>query len=121
MTRPLRPVRRPGAFVFVTVDAGDAVAPQAAATVLEDEGRTLVLPREEADRRGLGYDYVAAWITLAVDSALDEVGLTAAFSAALAEAGISCNVLAGVHHDHLLVPEDRAEDAMACLRSLSAG
>ena len=118
MTRPLAPVRRPGAFVFVTVDAGEPVPAQAQAAVLEEEGRTLVLAREEADRRGLAYDYVAAWITLTVDSTLDEVGLTAAFSARLAEAGISCNVLAGVQHDHLLVPEDRADDAMACLRSL---
>ena len=117
LLRSLAPVRREGAFVFVTV-APDAPADGAFATVLEDEGRTLVLTRADADARGLDYDFVAAWITLRVHSALDAVGLTAAVSAALAKAGISCNVLAGVHHDHLLVPEDRAEDAMACLRSL---
>jgi hypothetical protein len=119
VTRPLGPVRRPGAFVFVTVDAGEPVPADAVASVLEDEGRTLVLARGEADRRGLAYEHVAAWIALTADSSLDEVGLTAAFSARLARAGISCNVLAGRHHDHLLVPEDRAEEALALLRELS--
>ena len=38
--------------------------------------------------------------------------------AALTEADISCNVLAGFHHDHLLVPLDRADDAMAVLEGL---
>ena len=114
----MAPVRRPGSFVFATV-APDEPAGDALATVLEDEGRTVVLAREEADRRGLSYDFVAAWITLQVRSALDAVGLTAAVSARLAEAGISCNVIAGRHHDHLLVPEDRAKDALAALRALS--
>ena len=100
----LDPVRRPGEFVFVEADEGVA----GEATVREDEGLTVVLPRERADQLGLAYDYVAAWITLRVDSTLEQVGLTALFSRALADAGISCNVLAGVHHDHLLVPAERA-------------
>jgi hypothetical protein len=114
----MHPVRRPGAYVFVTVPASEPVPPEALASVLEDEGRTLVLERDEADRRGNAYGFVAAWITLQVHSALDAVGLTAAVSAALTDAQISCNVLAGHHHDHLLVPEDRADDALAALRDL---
>jgi hypothetical protein len=38
---------------------------------------------------------------------------------ALADAGISCNVLAGFFHDHLLVPKDRADDALVVLRRLA--
>jgi hypothetical protein len=110
----LDPVRRPGEFVFVL--GGDPVA--AEATVREDEGLTAVIARERADELGLAYDYVAAWITLRVDSTLEQVGLTALFSRALADAGISCNVLAGVHHDHLLVPADRADEALELLRGL---
>jgi hypothetical protein len=110
----LDPVRRPGEFVFVVAD--ETVA--AEATVREDEGLTVVVARERADELGLPYDFVAAWITLRVDSALEQVGLTALFSRALADAGIGCNVLAGVHHDHLLVPADRAEQAVAVLRGL---
>ena len=37
----------------------------------------------------------AAWISLTVHSDLEAVGLTAAFSTALGQAGVSCNVVAG--------------------------
>lgn len=60
----------------------------------------------------------AAWLTLTVHSSLEAVGLTAAFSAALGEAGISCNVLAGFHHDHILVPWALRDAAVATLRGL---
>ena len=110
------PELRPGEFVFVVSDAEDAEA-----TVVEPEGRSAVLRRERADELGLGYDFVAAWITLRVHSALDAVGLTAAVSSALAGAGISCNVIAGVHHDHLLVPGERAGEALAVLAALGRG
>ena len=89
--------------------------------VTEPEGRTLVLPRQRADELGLPYEFVAAWITLHVHSALDAVGLTAAFATALTAEGISANVVAGYFHDHLFVPEDRADDAMRALRRLSRG
>jgi uncharacterized protein len=54
-----------------------------------------------------------------VHSALDAVGLAAAISTALADAGLGCNVIAGLHHDHLLVPEDRASEAIQVLSGLS--
>jgi uncharacterized protein len=110
----LDPVRRPGEFVFVEAD--DATGAEAA--VREDEGLTVVLRRERADELGLPYEYVAAWITLRIDSTLEQVGLTALFSRALADAGISCNVLAGLHHDHLLVPAERADETIAVLCAL---
>ena len=55
---------------------------------------------------------------MTVASALDAVGFTAAFSGALAEAGIACNVVAGARHDHLFVPWEQAEAAMAVLSRL---
>jgi uncharacterized protein len=118
----LEPVQRAGTFVFAVVDDQAVlqdVAPEA--TVREDEGLGVVLRREHADRLGIAYDYAAAWITLHVHPALDAVGLTAAVSTALADAGMSCNVIAGYHHDHLLVPEDRAAQAIAVLSDLSRG
>jgi hypothetical protein len=90
------------------------------ATIREREGLALVLAREGADRAGLPYDGTMAWITLRVHSALDAVGLTAAFSAALAADGLSCNVVAGAHHDHVFVPHARGVDAMRVLRGLAA-
>ncbi|OII59919.1 acetyltransferase [Streptomyces sp. CC53] len=109
-----------GQYVFTLAPAGAVpTGVRPVATVLEDEGLTLVVPREDADREGLAYDYVAAWITLRVHSALDAVGLTAAFATALATAGLSCNVVAGLHHDHLFVPYDDAPRALDVLASLT--
>lgn len=116
----IRPARRPGRFVFVSLPPTEPVPPAALATVVEDEGRSVVLPEEDAIARGLRPAFVGAWITLRVQSALDAVGLTAAVSGALAEHGISANVIAGHHHDHLLVPADRADEAVAVLDALSA-
>lgn len=113
----MSPVLVPGEFVFVTTDVVPSdLRPRA--TVVEDEGVTLVLTREEADEQGWAYDFVAAWITLRVHSALDAVGLTAAVSAVLTQEGISCNVIAGRFHDHLLVPSDRASDVLRALEGL---
>lgn len=116
----LAPAVRPGRYVFVTSDDGRGVD-DALASVVEEEGLSLVLRQDDADALGLDYDYVAGWITLTVHSALDAVGLTAAVSGALAGSGISCNVIAGRHHDHLLVPLHRVDDALAVLVSLSLG
>jgi hypothetical protein len=88
------------------------------ASIREAEGLTLVVSEEEAARHGLVCRFRAAWISLSVHSDLAAVGLTAAFSSALAAAGISCNVLAGLCHDHLLVPADRGEQALSVLRTL---
>lgn len=117
MLATLEPKVREGEFVFVAEPAGSPpLVPDA--MILEDEGRTFVVRREAADAAGLPYEFVGSWITLTVHSSLDAVGLTAAFSAALAEAGISCNVLAGLFHDHILVAVEQCDDAVAALRRL---
>ncbi|VXC59700.1 Uncharacterized domain protein [Arthrobacter sp. 9AX] len=116
----MRPVQRTGDYVYVLWPYGRPLAPGIEAAVREAEGLTVVLSREEADREGLSYDFVGAWITLEIHSALEAVGLTAAVSRALTEARISCNVLAGFHHDHLLVPVADAPRALEVLTELSA-
>jgi hypothetical protein len=55
----------------------------------------------------------------AVHSGLEAVGLTARISTALAAHGISANIVAAFHHDHVFVPWDRREEAMTALRELS--
>lgn len=115
----LRPELHPGRYVYAT--APDGRVPAGAApvvTVREAEGLTLVLP--EAVAVGLPYSYVTGWITLRVHSALEAVGLTAAVSLALTDAGISCNVVAGFHHDHLFVPYERSAEAVAVLEALAS-
>ncbi len=108
--------RRPGAYCFVT--GRPELAEAAIATIHEDEGVAAVVPLDVARSHGVEPGFVAAWLTLRVHSALEAVGLTAAFSAALTQHGISCNVIAGYHHDHLLVPVDRVEDAIAAIEAL---
>lgn len=109
---------RPEPYVYATVDPSHPALASAQATVVESEGVTLVLRRSDAEAHDLDSQFVAAWITLTVHSSLEAVGLTAAFSAALGQAGISCNVLAGFHHDHILVPFDQRDDAVRTLLSL---
>lgn len=117
----LSPRLNPGSFVFCSVPQPTVVQVAAAlGSFREAEGTTLILAREEAERLGLAYDYLAAWITLEVHSSLAAVGLTAAFAKALAGEGISCNVIAGFHHDHLFVVEADAERALARLQRLAA-
>jgi hypothetical protein len=116
----MHPVQRTGEYVYVLWPHGRPLAPRIEAAVREAEGLTVVLPRTEADKEGLSYDFVGAWITLEIHSALEAVGLTAAVSRALTDARISCNVLAGFHHDHLLVPAAEAARALEVLAELSA-
>jgi predicted N-acetyltransferase YhbS len=115
----MHPVQRSGEYVYVLWPHRRPLAAGIEAAVREAEGLTVVLPRAEADKEGLSYDFVAAWITLQIHSALEAVGLTAAVSKALTDARISCNVLAGFHHDHLLVPVADAPRALEVLADLS--
>lgn len=85
----------------------------------EPEGLSAILPEQDALDLGLPVAFTAAWITLGVHSDLAAVGLTAAFAGALAHAGIDCNIVAGVRHDHLFVPFDQGQQAMDVLGALS--
>jgi len=89
------------------------------AVLTEVEGTTVIATLDEAERRGWPANFVAVWLTVQVHSSLEAVGLTAAMSRALTERQIPCNVLAGFYHDHLLVPVDRADEAVATLESLA--
>jgi len=117
----MRPRLAQGSWVVTSVENRTVPAGvRPFATVDEEEGLTLVLRRAEADAAGLPHEFVAALITLEVHSDLAAVGLTAAVSTRLADAGISCNVLAGFFHDHLLVPWERADEAVELLRGLAS-
>ena len=80
------------------------------------------LRRERPGRRAAGeavsVTIRAARVTLAIGSSLIAVGLTATVSRVLAAAGISCNVIAGSHHDHLFVDWDQGAQAVTLLRQL---
>jgi uncharacterized protein len=122
LLRHMRPEADPRPYVFAVLPEGDglpgAVVPFA--TVHEAEGLTAVVLQQDADRLGLAYATTYTKISLHVHSALTAVGLTAAFASRLADAGISCNVLAGYYHDHIFVPSASQAAAMTALRELSA-
>jgi len=116
----MSPVLNEGDFVFCTVaDASALLGTDVLGTFREKEGFTVIIERERADALGLEYNFVAAWITLTIHSALDAVGLTAAFATALGKAGISCNVIAAFYHDHIFVAKDDAAKAIDVLQALS--
>lgn len=121
LLRSLSPQLNDGDYVFCTVpDQCIPAGCEVIGSFREQQGLTLIVERQHAERAGLAFDYVAAWITLKVHSALEAVGLTAAFASALGKAGISCNVIAGFYHDHLFVGRADAERAMSVLRQLAA-
>lgn len=84
----------------------------------EDEGVSMIMSVANAQSGGFDTEQRMRCITLKVYSSLEGVGLTAAVSTALAAEGIACNVVAAFHHDHLFVPENRAQDAMGILKAL---
>jgi hypothetical protein len=114
----MEPVLVPGEFVYATVEGDPAswvhLAP--IGTFREAEGLTLVLPVEAAER--LTTSAPMRMITLTVHSSLEAVGLTAAISAALTAENISANVVAAYYHDHVFVPAQDAERALAALKAL---
>lgn len=85
------------------------------AVIQEREGTTLVLTESAAGDARLEFEGVFRKITLTVHSSLQAVGLTAAVSTRLAEAGIAANMVAGYCHDHIFVPAERAEEALSLL------
>jgi uncharacterized protein len=109
-----------GEYVFYSLPVGTLIPAvcHPVGSIQEVEGTSMILPRAEADSQGLKYDFIAAWITLTIHSDLAAVGLTAAISKAMAEAGIACNVVAGYYHDHLFVPMGQASQAIDILKAL---
>ncbi|WP_216665419.1 ACT domain-containing protein [Pseudoruegeria sp. HB172150] len=117
LVRQMDPELTAGRFAFATFSGEPPAALQSAATALfrEPEALSLIVDAEHAPA-----EMPMRMIRLRVHSALDGVGLTAAVSGALAQENIPANVVAGYHHDHIFVPEDLAEQAMAVLRRLAA-
>jgi len=121
LLRTMRPALQEDVFVFCTVGA-DTDVPAGLKPLLlfrEHEGITFVVRREEAERERLPYQFASRLITLTVHSALDAVGFLAAVTTQLAAAGISVNAVSAFHHDHLFVPERRAEEALQLLLEMS--
>ena len=119
----LEPSLEPEPFVFCTLPGegyGSPAELDPIGSFVEQEGLTLILRQDEADRKNLSYSGVMRRIILKVHSSLSAVGLTAAVAGQLTRYGISANVVAAYYHDHIFVPADRAGDAIEALNLLSA-
>jgi uncharacterized protein len=116
LLRTMEPMLHPEPYGFAVWDSELPFRPFA--TVAEGEGLTVVAPLASMTAAGMRSEPWAR-ISLTVHSDLAAVGLTAAFATALGAEGISCNVIAGFHHDHLFVQWDRRHAALAALEALS--
>lgn len=115
----MEPVLKEEVFVFATLTASSQLPfDLIEASIKEEEGLSVLVTEKIAHTYGLEAQFRSAWITLNVHSDLAAVGLTAAFASALGEVGLSCNVVAGNYHDHILVPYDKADLAMRTLKGL---
>ncbi len=120
LLKNMKPTLNEGDYVFCTgKDMKGCDFNNIVMSFRENEGFTIILKQEEADRLQFEYSFIAKWITLTVYSSLAAVGLTAAFSRALTEENISCNVVAGYFHDHIFVDKKDAEKALAILNKFS--
>jgi hypothetical protein len=120
LLKTMKPKHNFGDYVFSVVDNLENIDLKDIVLIFkEPEGNTIVIKKDLADSLNLQYSFIAAWITLTVHSSLEAVGLTAAFSSALARAGIICNVVAGYYHDHIFVDKKDITKAMEILNKLS--
>ena len=120
LLKTLKPKHNSGEYVFCVVDKIENLNLEDIVLMFkEKEGITVIIKKQLANKLKLKYSFVASWITLTVHSSLEAVGLTATFSQALAEKGVSCNVVAAFHHDNIFVAKKDTKKAMAILNKFS--
>lgn len=122
LLKNLNPVANSENYVFTTLAAErltSTLIKAAKGMFQEREGTTLILPVTAAKQANLQYEGYYRCITCEVHSSLDAVGMTAAMSTALGNAGISANVVAAYYHDHIFVPAEKVDVALDVLTSLS--
>lgn len=110
-----------GIHVFVTLAPGMPIPETFEPIMLfrEREGTTLIVLEDQARTTGLDGVFPSRMITLNIHSSLEAVGFLAAITTRLAAAGMGVNPVSAFYHDHLFVPADRAEEAMAMLVELA--
>ncbi|AZO35669.1 ACT domain-containing protein [Mesorhizobium sp. M2A.F.Ca.ET.037.01.1.1] len=109
-------------YVFATLAPGMPVAAglEPVMQFREREGTTMILAESQAKAAGLAGTFRCRMITLDIHSSLQAVGFLAAITAKLAAADMGVNPVSAFYHDHLFVPADRAEEALAILGQLAA-
>ncbi|WP_420862241.1 ACT domain-containing protein [Algirhabdus cladophorae] len=107
-----------GVYVFVTnAEIPSHITPRM--MFQEAEGPTYIILQSQAKAAGIAYEFPCCMITLNIHSSLEAVGFMARIATELAKHDMGVNPVSGFFHDHLFVPEDRAQDAIAVLRKMS--
>jgi hypothetical protein len=117
----MKPEIHEGVFVFCSVPE-DRQIPATLRPIhifREREGTAFIVRREEAESAGLSYQFASRLITLTVHSSLEAIGFLSAITSRLAEAGISVNAVSAFYHDHLFVPEHKADEALHHLQDMA--
>ena len=115
-------------YYFASIDEGHLMAlagylGSIAGIFREEEGLTIVFSQgiwegmSQFTEKEISGPF--ALITLTIESDLMAVGFLAAMAGALAKEGISVNAFSAYHHDHLFVPYEKRDSAMAALARLS--
>lgn len=116
-------IRRDGLWRFETIPPeqsswADLVTLRAVRDIAmifqETEGLTVItraLDETPQDNRWV-------WLELSVFSDLQAVGFLARVASALSATDVPCNAVAAFHHDHIFVPEAKAEAAIDAIEAL---
>lgn len=121
LLKNMEPVQVPGSYIFAKVseETLETLGSSPRLVYREAEAITVIVTKEIAEANSLSFESVWGLISLTVHSDLEAVGLLAKVTHILADVGISTNVVSAFYHDHLLVPEDRVQEALVLLRNLS--
>ncbi|EEJ53149.1 ACT domain-containing protein [Mobiluncus mulieris] len=107
-----------GSYVFASLaELPPDVEPMA--LIREQEGVTVALSLEDAQKVGLDLQELYTIITLSAPGSLDVVGLNSGISQVLSTRSIPSNIFSGIYHTHIFVPSDRVEEAKALLDDIS--
>jgi len=106
----MRPELHDQRYGFELLDPDAPLPADVFALIWEPEGMTLIAPFPDGEW---------ARISLTIHSSLSAVGLTAAIARALSDKGLPANIVAAYHHDHILVPWERRNEALETLATLS--
>ncbi|MBZ8118751.1 ACT domain-containing protein [Roseovarius sp. LXJ103] len=120
LLRGMNPVLDANTFVFATVKGPVPAGLTPQMVFQEAEGTTLILTQAEAEAAHIPYEFPCRMITLNIHSALEAVGFLARVSIRLAALNMGVNPVAGFYHDHLFIPEARAEAAIDALHQMAA-
>lgn len=124
LLRTLKVKRHEGVWRFETIERqtsswADLVSIRSANDIamifMEDEGPTVVLRADTETPQ----DNRWVWLELSVFSDLQAVGFLAKVAQALSNADVPCNAIAAFHHDHIFVPETKADAAITAINKLA--